>query len=85
VSLAEPVAVAAELGNGSRVLASDTVPFAIWCAATHLGDFKDALWSTASVGGDVDTTCAMVGGIVAGAVGTTGIPDEWRASREPLM
>ncbi len=81
----EPVAVAAELGNGSRVLASDTVPFAIWCAATHLGDFKDALWSCASVGGDVDTTCAMVGGIVAGAVGATGIPDAWRASREPLM
>jgi ADP-ribosylglycohydrolase len=80
--VAEPVAVAAELGNGSRVLAADTVPFAIWCAATHLGDFKAALWSCASVGGDVDTLCAMVGGIVAGAAS---IPDAWRASREPLM
>lgn len=79
---AEPVAVAAELGNGSRVLAADTVPFAVWCAATHLGDFEAALWSCASVGGDVDTTCAMVGGIVAGAAS---IPDAWRASREPLM
>jgi ADP-ribosylglycohydrolase len=36
------------------------------------------------VGGDVDTTCAMAGGIVAGAVGAGGIPAEWRAAREPL-
>jgi ADP-ribosylglycohydrolase len=81
---AEPITVAAELGNGSRVLASDTVPFAIWCAATHLADFAGACWSCVTVGGDIDTTCAMVGGIVAGAVGIAGIPAEWRASREPL-
>jgi ADP-ribosylglycohydrolase len=36
------------------------------------------------VGGDVDTTCAMVGGIVVGAVGLDGIPAEWRTAREPL-
>jgi ADP-ribosylglycohydrolase len=81
---AEPVTVAAELGNGSRVLASDTVPFAVWCAATHLADYAGALWACVGVGGDVDTTCAMVGGIVVGAVGLDGIPAEWRASREPL-
>jgi ADP-ribosylglycohydrolase len=81
---AEPVTVAAELGNGSAVLSSDTVPFAVWCAATHLGDFPDALWACAFVGGDIDTTCAIVGGIVAGAVGAGGIPADWRAAREPL-
>jgi ADP-ribosylglycohydrolase len=81
---AEPITVAAELGNGSRVLASDTIPFAIWCAATHLADFAGACWSCATVGGDIDTTCAMVGGIVVGAVGVAGIPAEWQASREPL-
>jgi ADP-ribosylglycohydrolase len=81
---AEPITVAAELGNGSRVLASDTIPFATWCAATHLADFAGACWACASVGGDIDTTCAMVGGIIAGAVGLAGIPAEWRASREPL-
>jgi len=81
---AEPITVAAELGNGSRVLASDTVPFAAWCAATHLDDFAGALWACASVGGDVDTTCAMVGGIVVGAVGRDGIPPAWRAAREAL-
>ncbi len=81
---AEPITAAAELGNGSRVLASDTVPFAVWCAASHLTSYPDALWACASVGGDIDTTCAMVGGIVVGAVGIAGIPVEWRAAREPL-
>jgi ADP-ribosylglycohydrolase len=81
---AEPVTAAAELGNGSAVLASDTVPFAVWCAATHLGDYAGALWACAWVGGDIDTTCAIAGGIVAGAVGAEGIPADWRAAREPL-
>ena len=81
---AEPITVAAELGNGSRVTSEDTIPFAVWCAATHLDDFAGACWACASVGGDIDTTCAMVGGIVVGAVGVAGIPEEWRASREPL-
>jgi ADP-ribosylglycohydrolase len=58
--------VAAELGNGSRVLASDTVPFALWCAVTHLDDFAEACWCCVEVGGDIDTTCAMVGGIIVG-------------------
>jgi hypothetical protein len=80
----EPVSAAGELGNGSRVLASDTVPFAVWCAAMHLSDFAGACWSCVEVGGDVDTTCAMVGGIIAGAVGLEGIPAAWRAAREPL-
>jgi ADP-ribosylglycohydrolase len=81
---AEPIAVAAELGNVSRVLAADTIPFAVWCAAVHLDDFAAACWSCAFVGGDIDTTCAMVGGILVGAVGLDGIPADWRASREPL-
>ena len=81
---AEPITAAAELGNGSRVLAADTVPFAVWCAASHLGDYAAACWACASVGGDIDTTCAMVGGILVGATGLAGIPAEWRACREPL-
>jgi ADP-ribosylglycohydrolase len=80
----EPVTAAAELGNGSRVIAADTIPFAVWCAATHLADYAGACWACVSVGGDVDTTCAMAGGIIAGAVGLDGIPVEWRACREPL-
>jgi ADP-ribosylglycohydrolase len=81
---AEPATVAAELGNGSGVMSSDTVPFAVWCAATHLADYPAALWACGFVGGDIDTTCAIVGGIIVGAVGLAGIPADWRTSREPL-
>lgn len=64
------------LGNGSQVLAQDTVPFALWCAARHLGAYEAALWSTVSGLGDRDTTCAIVGGIVA--LGDQAeIPGEW--------
>lgn len=81
---AEPITVATELGNGSNVIASDTIPFSLWCAATHLEDYPGALWACAEVGGDIDTTCAIVGGVVVGAVGLEGIPETWRSSREPL-
>ena len=70
--------------NGTLVTAQDTVPFVLWCAAQHLDDYPEALWLTASGLGDVDTTCAMVGGIVASFTGMAGIPPEWQAQREPL-
>lgn len=79
------VDIAAEaLGSGQRILASDTVPFALWCAAGHLNSFEDALWTTAQGLGDIDTTCAMVGGIVALAVGPECLSREWLRLREPL-
>lgn len=80
-----PVHVAAgELGNGSQVISSDTVPFALWCAARHRHSFVEAMWTTVSGLGDRDTTCAIVGGIVALAAGAAAIPEEWLAAREPL-
>ncbi len=77
------LAVAA-LGNGSQIIAQDTVPFVLWCAGEWLDNFEEALWHTASGLGDRDTTCAMVGGIVAMYVGRAGIPAAWIAAREPL-
>ncbi|WP_424211434.1 ADP-ribosylglycohydrolase family protein [Streptomyces sp. BI20] len=74
--------VAAVLGSGRRTSAHDTVPFALWSAARALGDFETAFWTTASVGGDVDTTCAIVGGIL-GAAGTP-LPTIWDAETEAL-
>src|SRR5207244_12345857 len=53
------------LGNGSRVTAPDTVPFALWCAARHFNSFPDAMWTTVSGEGDIDTNCAIVEGSVA--------------------
>jgi ADP-ribosylglycohydrolase len=72
------------LGNGHQVTSSDTVPFALWCAARHLDDFVEALWTTVSGLGDRDTTCAIVGGIVALASGRKSLPEEWLLSREAL-
>ncbi len=80
----DPRAAARVLGNGSRVSAADTVPYALWCAARRLDDYPGAVWDAISAGGDVDTTAAITGGIVAAHTGTAGIPAEWLAAREPL-
>lgn len=72
------------LGNGSRVTAPDTVPFCLWAAARHLHDFAEAFWTTIHAGGDIDTTAAVVGGIVVMATGLEGIPPLWLRSRERL-
>ena len=73
-----------ELGNGTRVTAQDTVPFTIWAAARHLDDYPAAVQSCIEAGGDIDTTAAIVGGIVGAFAGRTGIPQDWLAAREPL-
>lgn len=72
------------LGNGSKVSAQDTVPFSLWAAAHHLGDYQEALWTTVSGLGDRDTTCAIVGGIVAMSAGIKSIPASWLEAREPI-
>jgi ADP-ribosylglycohydrolase len=72
------------LGAGQQVSAQDTVPLALWIAARHLKAYPDAIWSGIAAGGDTDTLCAIVGGIVALSVGQDGIPADWIACREPL-
>lgn len=75
---------AAVLGNGIGLSAQDTVPFVLWCAGEHLTSYEEALWLTVRGEGDRDTTCAMVGGIVALYAGVEGIPSAWIQAREPL-
>ncbi|MFF1416368.1 ADP-ribosylglycohydrolase family protein [Streptomyces sp. NPDC058280] len=75
--------VAAVLGCGRRTSAHDTVPFALWSAARALGDFERGFWTTAQVGGDVDTTCAIVGGVVS-AARAGAPPEQWLAQTETL-
>ncbi len=72
------------LGNGDKLTAADTVPFCLWCAAAHLDSYADALWAAMHVEGDIDTNCAIIGGIVASSIGGSGIPAEWLRSREGL-
>lgn len=74
--------VAAVLGCGRHASTQDAVPSALWSAARHLGDFREALWTTAAAGGDADTTCAIVGGIVASGGLGAAPPQQWDETTE---
>jgi ADP-ribosylglycohydrolase len=73
-----------QLGNGAKVTSPDTVPFTLWCVARHPDDYVEALWTTITGRGDIDTNCAIVGGIVALSAGKKAIPPDWLEQREPL-
>nr|WP_018348630.1 ADP-ribosylglycohydrolase family protein [Longispora albida] len=81
---ADPRQAAAMLGSGRQLSAPDTVPFALWSAARSPGDLTEALWGTALGGGDVDTTCAITGGVVGARPGLPEPPAAWLAACEPV-
>jgi ADP-ribosylglycohydrolase len=54
-----------------------TVPLALYCWLRSPGDFRAAVEEVISLGGDADTTGAIVGGLAGAAVGSRGIPAEW--------
>jgi ADP-ribosylglycohydrolase len=83
-STASVLEAAGALGNGSGVTAPDTVPLCLWVTARRSEAFEEAAWETVSALGDRDTTCAIVGGLVALKTGHEGIPAEWLRAREPL-
>lgn len=72
------------LGNGSQIMAQDTVPFAIWCAAHNLNQFSEGLWKAVSILGDRDTIGAIVGGITIMASPTEYVPKEWVTAVEDV-
>lgn len=76
----------AALGDGRLVRSSDTVPFALWCAARCPRSYEDAVWlalqGLTEPESDRDTMLAIVGGVV-GAVAPP--PPAWVAAREPLV
>ncbi|MFC3744775.1 ADP-ribosylglycohydrolase family protein, partial [Paractinoplanes deccanensis] len=82
--IGDPGEAAHQLGNGARAMARDTVPFAVWVADRYLDDYPAAIGACLAAGGDVDTTCAIAGGIVAAYTGLDGIPPHWLSAREPL-
>lgn len=47
-------------------------------------NFEEAMWLTVSGLGDRDTTCAIVGSIVALYADSKTIPKDWHENREPL-
>jgi len=80
---ADTPAAVKRLGAGEQATAPDTVPFTLWSTAQHLGDLRSALWNTAIAGGDIDTTCAIVGSLVALSSGAS-LPSELVSLQEPL-
>ncbi len=72
------------LGNGRNISSQDTVGFCVYMAANYMTDFEEAMWATVSGLGDRDTTCAIVGGIIACYLGEEGLPIAWWHSRETL-
>ncbi|WP_405678474.1 ADP-ribosylglycohydrolase family protein [Streptomyces sp. NBC_00868] len=72
------------LGSGWRISAPDTVPFALWCAALSPDDLPEALWRTVEGWGDRDTTCAIVGGVIAARTSLSAVPAQWRAHTEAI-
>jgi ADP-ribosylglycohydrolase len=81
---AKIVEAANALGNGSGITAPDTVPLCLWVAAHAQHDLEQALWQTVSALGDRDTTCAIVGGILALSMGRQAIPRDSLLARERL-
>jgi ADP-ribosylglycohydrolase len=75
---------ATALGNGSKISALDTVPFTLWVATTHFDDYEAAIRTCVAAGGDMDTTSAIVGGILTAHHGPSAIPKPWLTTREPL-
>jgi ADP-ribosylglycohydrolase len=69
------------LGNGTKIMVQDTVPFSIWCSAYNLTNFEEAIWKAVSVLGDRDTICAIVGGITIMSTNEE-IPNDWIESVE---
>jgi ADP-ribosylglycohydrolase len=71
-----------QLGTGRNVSAQDTVPFCLWVASHYAHDYTAAIRTAVFGKGDSDTTCAIVGGIVA--LSCPAIPQRLIESREPL-
>jgi len=54
-----------------------TVPAALYCWLRHPLDLRAAVEEVVLLGGDTDTTAAIVGALVGASVGADGIPQEW--------
>lgn len=76
----EPTAqFAAHIGcaNGVSGYVYHTVPAALHAWLSHQGDYRGAVTAVIRLGGDTDTTAAIVGAIAGARAGKAGIPQEW--------
>jgi ADP-ribosylglycohydrolase len=76
---ASPAELAAALGQerGVSGYMHHTVPVALYCWLRYPADFRRALDEVIRLGGDTDTTGAIVGALAGGSLGASHIPEEW--------
>ncbi len=74
-------AYAAALGleRGVSGYINHTVPVALYGWLRHPGDFRAALAAVIALGGDADTSGAIVGALAGATVGAAGLPADWLA------
>ncbi|OQX11282.1 MAG: dinitrogenase reductase [Desulfobacteraceae bacterium IS3] len=65
------------LAKGVSGYVCHTVPAVIHCWLSHQNDFESGVKAIIRCGGDTDTTAAILGAIIASAMGEEGIPEEW--------
>lgn len=70
--------VATALGNG--VMAEQSVPAALWAFLQGAPSFERSILAAASLGGDMDTVCAMTGALAGALCGSDGLPALWLAN-----
>jgi ADP-ribosyl-[dinitrogen reductase] hydrolase len=77
----EPVALAHELGleRGVTGYVHHTVPVCLHAWLRSPRDFRRAVGDVVMLGGDSDTTGAIVGALAGASTGESGIPTEWLA------
>lgn len=77
----EPAGFAEALGQprGISGYVNHTVPAVLYCFLASPDDFALALRRVIALGGDADTTGAILGGIAGARVGVAGIPELWVA------
>ena len=66
------------LQNGVTGYVHHSVPVALYCFLRYPGDYRTAVTSVIRLGGDTDTTGAIVGALSGATVGHHEIPSEWR-------
>ena len=66
--------------DAASPLAETTVPVALWAFVSGGPSFDGCVRAAASVGGDVDTVCAMTGALAGSLLGTSRLPNAWHAS-----
>ena len=68
---------ALQLERGVSGYINHTVPVALYCWLRWPSDFRHAVEDAIVVGGDTDTTAAIVGGLAGATLGVRAIPESW--------